>query len=121
MADRVYVAARGELVANAILFGVAVYLVGRTTWGSPSAIGLAIDLVVIVVSGYLLKLGDDLVDESRLVRFGGVLSCLAVLGLCVIVARQEELFWLVGGGSLGILVARKVDHFGAVKIGRAHV
>lgn len=114
MAERTYVGTRGELLVVAVLFVGAVCLVGRTTWGSPYALGLAFDLVVIVLSGYFLKLGDDLVDEWRLVRVGGVLSCVAVLGLCVIVARRQELFWLVGGGSLGILIARKVDHFGAV-------
>ncbi len=114
MAERTYVGTRGELLVVAILFVGAVCLVEHTTWGSPRALGLAFDLVVIVLSGYLLKLGDDLVDEWRLVRLGGVLSCLAVLGLCVIVARRQELFWLVGGGSLGIIAARKVDHFGAV-------
>ena len=114
MTERAYVATRGELVVVGILFVGAVWLAGRTAWGSPYALGLAFDLAVIVPSGYLLKLGDDLVDECRLTRLGGVVSCLAVLGLCVIVARRQELFWLIGGGSLGILAARKVDHFGAV-------
>jgi len=114
MAERTYVGTRGELFVVAVLFVGAVCLVERATWASANALGLALDLGVIVLSGYLLKLGDDLVDEWRLVRVGGVLSCIAVLGLCVIVARRQELFWLVGGGSLGILIARKVDHFGAV-------
>jgi len=114
MAERTYVGTRGELFFVAALFVGAVCLVERTTWASANALGLAFDLIVIVLSGYFLKLGDDLVDEWRLVRVGGVVSCIAVLGLCVIVARRQELFWLVGGGSLGILIARKVDHFGAV-------
>ncbi len=114
MAERAYVATRGELVVVAVLFVGAVCVAERTTWGSPYALGLAFDLVVIVLSGYLLKLGDDLVDEWHLIRLGGVVSCVAVLGLCVIVAREQELFWVVGGGALGILAARKVDHLGAV-------
>jgi len=113
-AERTYVATRRELVVVAVLFVGAVWLAGRTAWGSPYAPGLAFDLAVIILSGYLLKLGDDLVDEWRLLRWGGVLSCLAVLGLCVVIARRQELFWLVGGGALGILAARKVDHLGAV-------
>jgi hypothetical protein len=114
MAERAYLATRGELLLVAVLFVGAVCLVERTTWGSPYAFGLAFDLVAIVVSGYFLKLGDDLVDEWRLIRLGGVVSCVAVLGLCVIVGRRQELFWLVGGGAVGILAARKVDHGGAV-------
>ena len=114
MAGRSYDGTRGELFAVAVLLVCAVCFVEHTAWGAPPAPGLVLDLVVIVLSGYILKLGDDLVDEWRLVRVGGVFSCIAVVGLCVIVARRQELFWLVAGGSLGILAARKVDHFGAV-------
>lgn len=75
---------------------------------------VALTLVLAFLAGALVKLGDDLEDESIQVTLGRVATLAGVACLAGACWTSNELLWLVAGGALGVLAAGKVDRPSAV-------